>query len=92
MVINTYLNKYGIPTNKPIIAQVSRFDKWKDPLGIIEVFKKIRKQHNCFWVLLGSLASNDPEGQQLYEKVLHAAKTNEYSDDIDGFANKALLL
>lgn len=81
-VISIHLNKYDIPTHKPIIAQVSRFDKWKDPLGVIEVFKKIRKQHDCFLVLLGSLASDDPEGQQLYEKVLRTAKTNEYANDI----------
>lgn len=90
-VKNMYLNKktikatlikYGIPVNKPIIAQVSRFDKWKDPIGVIKIFEKVRETYNCSLILLGSLASDDPEGQSTYDNVIHTAKASKYAKDI----------
>ncbi len=44
-IIKFHLDKHGIPVDKPIITQISRFDKWKDPLGVIEVFKKVREKN-----------------------------------------------
>ncbi len=67
--IRKYLNKFEIDPDKPIISQVSRFDKWKDPIGAIRVFEKVRKEVDCQFVLLGSFASDDPEGQKILEKV-----------------------
>jgi trehalose synthase len=72
--INKYLKKFDIKTDKPIISQVSRFDKWKDPLGVIKTFKQIKKKVDCRLVLLGSMATDDPEGQKIHEKVLQRAK------------------
>lgn len=69
-----YLDKFDIKTNKPMICQISRFDKWKDPLGVIKAFKIIRKKVDCRLVLLGSMATDDPEGQKIHEKVLKHAK------------------
>jgi len=67
------LQKYSIPTDKPLITQISRFDKWKDPIGVIEVFKRIRKQFPCRLVLCGSMATDDPEGWDIFEQTREAA-------------------
>jgi len=67
--IQKRLEKFGVPTDKPIITQISRFDKWKDPEGIIEVFKRVRQKIDCRLVLCGSMAGDDPEGMEIYESV-----------------------
>lgn len=71
--IDKYLSKYGIPSDKPIISQISRFDKWKDPEGVIEVFEQVREKVDCRLVLLGSMAIDDPEGPGIYENVMERA-------------------
>ncbi len=68
------LEKYDIENNKPIISQISRFDPWKDPLGVIDAYKLIKKQHDCQLVLMANMASDDPEGPKIYEQVLEKAK------------------
>jgi trehalose synthase len=55
------LHRHDIPTDRPIVAQVSRFDRWKDPAGVIEAFRRARQQVDCTLVLLGSPAVDDPE-------------------------------
>ncbi len=67
--IQKRLEKFGVPTDKPIITQISRFDKWKDPEGVIEVFKRVRQKIDCRLVLCGSMAGDDPEGMEIYESV-----------------------
>ncbi len=74
--IKKTLSNAGIETNKPIITQISRFDKWKDPLGTIDAFRLIRKKVNCRLVMMGSMATDDPEGQVIYEQVLKKIKNN----------------
>jgi trehalose synthase len=64
------LAHYHIPTDLPIVAQVSRFDRWKDPLGVIEAFKRARRKADATLVLLGNFASDDPEGAKIYESLL----------------------
>ena len=64
------LDHYKIPDDLPIIAQVSRFDRWKDPEGVIEAFRLARKKINARLVLLGNVASDDPEGQAVFESLL----------------------
>ncbi len=66
-----YLKKVNIDPKRPIICQVSRFDKWKDPFGVLKVFELIRKEMDCQLVLIGDIALDDPEGQEVYEQ-LHA--------------------
>jgi len=64
------LAKRGIDINKPIITQISRFDPWKDPLGVVKIWDKVRKEiKDCQLVLMGDMAADDPEGPILYEKV-----------------------
>jgi trehalose synthase len=64
------LRHYGIPRDLPIVAQVSRFDRWKDPEGVIEAFKIARKEVDATLVLLGNVATDDPEGQEVFESLL----------------------
>ncbi len=68
--VNERLRHYNIPTDLPIIAQISRFDRWKDPEGVIRAFRKARKEVDCTLVLLGNGATDDPEGQQVLESLL----------------------
>ncbi len=68
--IDERLDHYDIPTDKPLIVQISRFDKWKDPEGVIKAFKKARKKIDARLVLLGNIANDDPEGPQVYQSLL----------------------
>jgi len=63
------LAHYDIPTDLPLVVQVSRFDKWKDPQGVIDAFKIARKQVDCTLVLLGNIATDDPEGQEVFASL-----------------------
>ncbi|CCJ35551.1 glycosyltransferase [Methanoculleus bourgensis] len=68
------LAKYGVPTDKPLVTQISRFDKWKDPLGVVEVFSEVKRHVDCRLVLCGSMAPDDPEGWAIYRQVEDAAR------------------
>ena len=57
--IDSHLHHYNIPRDKPLITQISRFDKWKDPVGVVRAFAKIRKQVDCKLVLLGNMAQDE---------------------------------
>lgn len=72
--ISKYLRKFGVITDKPLITQISRFDKWKDPTGVIEVFKLVKEKVDCRLVLCGNIATDDPEGQEIYERTKGKAK------------------
>ncbi len=73
------LLKRGIDHEKPIISQISRFDKWKDPLGVVKTFKKVKEKVDCKLVLLGGTAHDDPEGPAIYDKLMKKIK---HEDDI----------
>lgn len=64
------LKEYKVPTDLPIIAQISRFDRWKDPKGVIDAFNIVRQKVDCTLVLLGNAATDDPEGADVYESLL----------------------
>jgi trehalose synthase len=64
------LGHYDIPTDLPLVVQISRFDRWKDPEGVIEAFKIARKEVKATLVLLGNVATDDPEGPEVYESLL----------------------
>jgi trehalose synthase len=68
--IKDRLEHYGIPDDLPIVAQISRFDHWKDPKGVIEAFRLARKEVDATLVLLGNVATDDPEGQKVFEALL----------------------
>lgn len=69
-----YINEFEIPTDKPLITQVSRFDPWKDPEGVLEVFKKVKQEVDCRLLFCYNLPSDDPEGARIYSKMYERAK------------------
>lgn len=69
--IDERLNHYQIPTDLPLVVQISRFDRWKDPEGVIKAFKIARKEIDATLVLLGNVATDDPEGEEVYESLHH---------------------
>ncbi len=72
--IDTVLRKYDIIEDKPILTQISRFDRLKDPVGVIESYKLVKKYNDCQLILAGGVASDDPEGQEVLEEVKNAAE------------------
>ncbi|MHB8755207.1 MAG: glycosyltransferase [Candidatus Acidiferrales bacterium] len=72
--VSSVLDKFGIDANRPIVSQISRFDRLKDPLGVIQAYKMVKKYRDCQLVLAGGGASDDPEGSVVYAEVLEAAK------------------
>jgi trehalose synthase len=68
--IDERLKHYNIPTDLPLVVQISRFDHWKDPKGVIEAFKIARKDIDATLVLLGNVATDDPEGLDVYQSLL----------------------
>ncbi len=71
--IDKTLEKYGVPADKPIITQISRFDRLKDPVGVIKAFKMVKKHIDCSLILAGGTAADDPEGQMVLDEVKEAA-------------------
>jgi len=72
--IRKVLDRLGIEQDKPIILQVSRFDSFKDPVGVIQAFRMVRRQTPCKLVLAGGEATDDPEGSRIFAEVMEAAK------------------
>jgi trehalose synthase len=67
--IEERLTHYEIPTDLPLVVQISRFDPWKDPKGVVEAFKLARKQIDARLVLLGNFATDDPEGEEIFHSL-----------------------
>src|SRR5216110_223496 len=67
--IHERLAHYKIPTDLPLVVQISRFDPWKDPKGVVEAFKRARKEIDARLVLLGNFATDDPEGREIFESL-----------------------
>jgi trehalose synthase len=67
--ISAVLTKYKIPSDRPMILQVSRFDKFKDPVGVIEAYKLVKKYNDCCLVLAGGSATDDPEGIEVLNTI-----------------------
>jgi trehalose synthase len=68
-------NQFGIDVDRPLICQVSRFDPWKDPLGVIDAYRMVKERMpEVQLALVGSMASDDPEGWDFYNATIaHAA-------------------
>lgn len=71
--IATVVGGFGIDRARPILLQVSRFDRFKDPLGVIEAYRMVRQTFDCQLVLAGGGAPDDPEGTQVLGEVREAA-------------------
>ena len=75
-VIDSVLSKYGLDKDKSIVAQISRFDYLKDPIGVIQAFELVRKSIDCQLVLAGGTATDDPESEKVLEEVRQRASDN----------------
>lgn len=68
--IEDIVRKFKVDPDRPIITQVSRFDPWKDPLGVIDMYRIVKKEiKNVQLILIASMAHDDPEGWEYYEKT-----------------------
>ncbi|MFH0872044.1 MAG: glycosyltransferase [bacterium] len=71
--VATVLERLGIERNKPILLQVSRFDRFKDPIGVINAYRIVKRQIDCQLILAGGGATDDPEGAEVLSDVRDAA-------------------
>jgi trehalose synthase len=67
------LAQYKIDPLRPILTQISRFDRLKDPVGVIRAYRIVKRYYDCQLVLAGGSASDDPEGTAVLQEVLHEA-------------------
>lgn len=72
--IDEVLRKYNITKDKPIITQISRFDRLKDPVGVIEAYRQVKRYNDCQLVLAGGAATDDPEGLKVLGEVKEAVR------------------
>ena len=71
----TFIASFGIDVTRPLITQVSRFDPWKDPLGVIDVYRQVKGLVPSLQLaLLGNFAHDDPEGKVLHRQVQEKAQ------------------
>jgi trehalose synthase len=77
--IRQVMRKLDVPLDLPLVTQISRFDRLKDPVGVIEAFRLVRKTTPCRLLLAGGNASDDPEGAQVLQEVRDRAQGD---DDI----------
>src|SRR5215469_5991092 len=71
--IDKVCDDFGIDRSRPILTQISRFDRLKDPVGVIEAYKLVKKYVDCQLVLAGGGATDDPEGAAVLQEVMEAA-------------------
>jgi len=67
--IRQLMEKLKIPGDRPILLQVSRFDRFKDPTGVVRAYRMVKKYNDCILVLAGSPALDDPEGATVLAEV-----------------------
>jgi trehalose synthase len=69
------VDQFGIDVDRPLVSQISRFDPWKDPVGVIEAWRLLRAEHPSVQLaLVGSMAHDDPEGWDYYNQTVEAAQ------------------
>ncbi|MDQ6748851.1 MAG: glycosyltransferase [Candidatus Dormibacteraeota bacterium] len=72
--VDEILRRYGVDPERPIICQVSRFDPWKDPLGVIDVYRAVKDHEPRVQLLMiASMATDDPEGWGYFERTVRRA-------------------
>jgi trehalose synthase len=67
------LTRFQIDSQRPILTQISRFDRLKDPVGVIRAYRIVKRYFDCQLVLAGGGAADDPEGSVVHKEVLHEA-------------------
>lgn len=86
--------RFGLDVKRPLLVQVSRFDPWKDPLGVIDAYKMV-KSHvpEVQLALVGSMATDDPEGMVYYAKTLRRSGEDfdiHVLSNLDGVHNREI--
>ena len=77
--------QFGIDVDRPLITQVSRFDPWKDPIGVIDAYRQVtEKVPQAQLAMVGSMATDDPEGMEYFQKTFEYAGGD---DDIKILSN-----
>ncbi|MEO8045836.1 MAG: glycosyltransferase [Nitrospirota bacterium] len=74
--VNQVLVRLGIPRDKPILLQLARFERFKDPMGVIKAYRLIKKYHDCRLVLAGAGVTHDLEGEAVLAEVQEAVDGN----------------
>ncbi|OIP36340.1 MAG: glycosyl transferase family 1 [Deltaproteobacteria bacterium CG2_30_66_27] len=74
--IEAVRSEYGLDPSRPLLVQISRFDRFKDPLGVVAAYRMVRKVAKVQLVLAGGGASDDPEGKAVLEDVMEAAEND----------------
>jgi trehalose synthase len=70
--------QFGIDVDRPLITQVSRFDPWKDPIGVIDAYREMTEQvPEAQLAMVGSMATDDPEGMEYFQKTFEYADGDE---------------
>jgi trehalose synthase len=67
--IDSIIDRYDIDPDRPLITQISRFDRLKDPVGVIKAYRIVKKRYDVQLVLAGGGASDDPEGAAVLREV-----------------------
>jgi trehalose synthase len=71
--IDEVFERFGIDRSRPVLAQISRFDYLKDPVGVIAAYRSVKRRRDCQLILAGGGASDDPEGSRVLDEVREAA-------------------
>jgi len=80
--------QFGIDVKRPMLCQVSRFDPWKDPLGVIDAYRRVKEERpDVQLALVGSMASDDPEGWDFYNSTLEHAEGDPDIHILNNFNN-----
>ncbi|MGZ5346389.1 MAG: glycosyltransferase [Solirubrobacterales bacterium] len=67
-------NQFGIDVDRPLMCQVSRFDPWKDPIGVIDAYRRVNEEvPEVQLALVGSMATDDPEGWEFFQRTYEYA-------------------
>ncbi len=96
------VSAHGVDLRRPMLVQVSRFDPWKDPVGVIDVYRAVRQEiRDVQLVMLGSLADDDPEGMEYYQRTaayasrdpdIHLLINHCSSLDVNAFQRRASVI
>jgi trehalose synthase len=81
-------NQFGIDVDRPLICQVSRFDPWKDPLGVIDAYRIVKEEFSDVQLaLVGSMATDDPEGWDFFNATISHAEGDPDIHILNNFNN-----
>jgi trehalose synthase len=80
--LEAILARYSVPLDKPFITQVSRFDPWKDPEGVLAMWERVRQQADVRLIFCYNMAADDPEGVRIYERMGEVAAKHLDAGDV----------